>query len=118
MTAKKSIREYADEAFEEKLGKAVDHCMLSFAHEVEATGGGISQSQVEALAEAVYHIYEPVRDVHNRVARIELLLVFLSAHMQAFERTLPYLKTETADAEPDDSQADERLAKNPRSGDS
>ena len=55
--SKKSIREYADEAFEEKLGKAVDHCILSFAHEVEeATGGGTPQSQVEALAEAVYQL--------------------------------------------------------------
>jgi hypothetical protein len=99
---KKSIRQYADEAFEEKLTNAVDHCTLSFANEVEATGAkGTPTRQIEAMAEAVFHIFEPVRDLHDRVARIEMLLTFISAHLEAFAHTLPYLKTDTTDGEGD-----------------
>jgi hypothetical protein len=93
--SKKSIRQYADEAFEEKLNKAADHCTLSFANEVQATGAeGTPTRQLEALLEAIYHIFEPVRDLHDRVARIEMLLSFMEVHMGAFYHTLPYLPTD------------------------
>ena len=98
--SKKSIREYADEAFEEKLNKATAHCTLSFANEVQATGAeGTPRRQIEALLEAIYHIFEPVRDLHDRVAKIEMLLSFMSVHMSAFQHTLPYLQTDTTDGE-------------------